>query len=293
MKKHRWDEMLPHEFLEAQNAFNVCYMPYGLAEPHGGFNALGLDFHKAAGIVNQTAKTFGGIVAPDFVWHIQDLPEFHDNAQGRGWLCDVGVKRSLASSLPYDLFLQNVLYHIRAIDAAGFKAAVLVTGHGGGLEANMRLLADFYLRKTNSPLRIKALMDFSLIDADLPHRGDHAGITETSQLMALHPHMVDLSKTTAPAELGEKFAGFVDFSSPKLPSKEIGEKIIASQVKNLGALAQSLLATHTPNPTWRAPSHNDTAAIWTRFERATRRYWYGSYKEQPNPTFPGWDALAE
>ncbi len=285
--------MLPHEFLAAQNAFSVCYMPYGLAEPHGGFNALGLDFHKAAGILDQTAKTYGGIIAPAFAWHIQDLPEFHDNGQGRGWLCDVGVKRSLASSLPYDLFLQNVLYHIRAMDAAGFKAAILVTGHGGGLEANMRLLTDFYTRRTGSPMKIKALMDFSLIDPSLPHRGDHAGITETSQLMALHPDMVDLNHTTAPTELGEKFAGFVDFTKPTLPSKEIGEKIIASQVKNLGALAQELLASHTPQSNWRAPTLNDTAALWTRFERATRRYWYGSYKESPNPTFPGWENLAE
>jgi creatinine amidohydrolase len=295
MTKTHWDTMLPHEFVQAQNAFNVCYMPYGLAEPHGGFNALGLDFHKAHGIITQTAKTYGGIVAPPFAWHIQDLPDFHDNGQGRGWLCDVGVKRSLASSLPYDLFLQNVLYHIRAFDAAGFKVALLVTGHGGGPEANMRLLAEFYTRRTGSPMKIKTLMDFSLIDPSFPHRGDHAGITETSQLMALHRDMVDLSKTTAPPELGEKFAGFVDFSKTPLPSQEIGEKIIASQVKNLGALAQELLAScpATPNPHWRAPSLNDTAALWTRFERATRRYWYGSYKESPNPTFPGWENLGE
>lgn len=34
----------------------------------------------------------GGMVAPPFAWHIQELPEFHDDGQGHGWLCDVGAR---------------------------------------------------------------------------------------------------------------------------------------------------------------------------------------------------------
>lgn len=35
MHKVRWEEMLPDEFLEAIAKNPICYMPYGLAEPHG------------------------------------------------------------------------------------------------------------------------------------------------------------------------------------------------------------------------------------------------------------------
>ena len=38
-----WHEMLPDELLEAIRTRRVCYMAYGLAEPHGPYNALGLD----------------------------------------------------------------------------------------------------------------------------------------------------------------------------------------------------------------------------------------------------------
>ena len=132
--KVKWEEMLPHEFLEIRNEFPVCYMAYGLAEPHGAYNALGLDWLKAYALVEATAKIYGGIVAPPWAWHIQELPHFHDDGRGNGWLCDSGVRQPLCSAIPADLFYRTVLYQIRAFDARDFRAAILVTGHYGGIE---------------------------------------------------------------------------------------------------------------------------------------------------------------
>ena len=111
----RWEEMLPDELLDAIRAHPVCYLAYGLAEPHGAYNALGLDWLKAHALVERAALAHGGVVAPPFAWHVQERASFD-------WFGDRGVRQPLCSSIPEDLYLRMVLYQIRAVDARGFRA---------------------------------------------------------------------------------------------------------------------------------------------------------------------------
>jgi len=294
--KVRWEEMLPHEFIEARDRFPVGYMAYGLAEPHGAYNALGLDWLKAQALVETAAKQHGGIVAPPFAWHIQEVPEFHDDGNGHGWLCEVGVRQSLCGSVPADLFYRAVFYQIRALDARGLHAGILVTGHYGGVELILRKICEYYLRQTGSPIRLYAIADWECIGTELPYRGDHAGVCETSQLMVLRPGLVDLTRQTGNAELGTRFAGSVNFTHGPLPTKEIGEQIVTSQIRNLARTAQRLVSEYQPRANWKAPDLNQTEAIWQSFDRLTRKYWTVSYTEYKTGTscygqFPDWEAL--
>lgn len=295
-QKVRWEEMFPDEFLAIRQATPICYLAYGLAEPHGAYNALGLDWLKAQSLVERAAKTYGGIVAPPFAWHLTDLSGFHDDGQGVGWFADVGVKQSLASGIPPDLFYRMLLYQIRAVDARDFHSAILLTGHYGGVEHDMRILVEFYLRQTQSPLRLIVVTDGELIRHGR-YRGDHAGITETSQLAAIRPDLVDLGRARVSPELGDRFAGQT-FPDPHgtIPNRELGDQIMASQVARLGELQAELLAGYRPRQDWRAPDMNVTGEIWREFERLTRRHWvagmnYSDYKAGRLPKFPGWDAL--
>ena len=71
-KEVRWERMFPDE-LEA--AFDECpavYFTYGLCEPHGPQNTVGLDALKAHAIACRAARTHGGIVAPPEYWHIHE-----------------------------------------------------------------------------------------------------------------------------------------------------------------------------------------------------------------------------
>ncbi len=294
--KVRWEEMFPDELHEAIGRDRVVYMAYGLAEPHGAYNALGLDWLKAQSLVERAAHSHGGVVAPPFAWHIQERPEFHDDGHGSGWLVDVGVKQSLCSAIPSSLFYQMALHQIRAFDARGFDAAILVTGHYGGPERTLRLLCDYCTRRTGLPMRLHALADWECIGLD-GIQGDHAGITETSQLMALRPELVDLTRRTVPPELGGRFAAGVSFQPGEdRPTKELGDRIIQAQVENLGEIQRQLLDDHEPTEDWAAPSSNDADDIWHRFEQLTRKYWSPTYEEYRSgtvPEFPGWEALGE
>ena len=62
--KVRWLEMFPDELYEAIERRPVCLLAYGLAEPHGLYNALGLDFIKADALLEISAAQHGGVVAP-------------------------------------------------------------------------------------------------------------------------------------------------------------------------------------------------------------------------------------
>lgn len=294
--KVKWEEMFPDELYEKIQDEPVCYLAYGLAEPHGPYNALGLDWLKAYALVEHTARKYGGVVAPPFAWHIQELEEFHDDGKGHGWLPSAGVKEPLCSSIPSDLFYRMVFHQIRDIDARGFHAAILVTGHYGGLEKTLRLICDYYTRRTGSPLRFHAVADWECIQHE-NFTGDHAGITETSQLMTLCPSLVDLNRRTVPDALGTKYAAGIDFENAEiLPSRELGEKIVESQIEELGRVSRQLLDSYEPVLQWTAPSQRDIDDIWHRFEEATRQYWtltFREYKEGIVREFPGWEALDE
>ena len=83
-----------------------------------------------------------------------------------------------------------------------------------------------------------------------------------------------------------------------MPSRELGERIVSSQVERLGDIQRELLDDYVARDNWRAPTLTDTEDIWHRFERSTRKYWWCSltleeHRQGVQPAFPGWEALGE
>ena len=289
MRKVKWEEMFPDELLGAIRECPVCYMAYGLAEPHGAYNALGLDWLKADALCREAARAHGGVVAPPMCWHVQEMPQFD-------WHRRNGVKQSLCSSIPGDLFLRLVFHHLRVFDARGFHAAILVTGHYGGLEKDMRLVCEYYRMRSGSPLQIRCLADCECINFE-DYDGDHAGMCETQQLMALRPELVDLSRKEPSPESGV-WCG-KDFSKAGVtPDATTGRKIVASQIENLGEIQRELLAAYGHNEARVVATQDDVEEYWHTFERLTRKYWvlsatWDEYHKGPPPPFPGWEALEQ
>ncbi|MHC4884805.1 MAG: creatininase family protein [Planctomycetota bacterium] len=285
--KVRWEEMLPDELLEAIRERQVCFMPYGLAEPHGAYSALGLDWLKAEGLCRRAAEAHSGVVAPPFCWHVAERDTFDFPREN-------GVKQSLCSGLPPELFYQTVLQQLRSFDARGFRAAILVTGHYGGVELDMRLVCDYYRRRSGTPMEIRCLADHQLIDYG-GYKGDHAGYCETQQLMAIRPDLVEPERKEPSPESGPWIG--IDFESKgRAPSQEEGEKIVASQIESLGRIRHELLDAYSPREGYAVPSQDKVTEWWTRFHQLTQKYWVASrtwkeYTEKNFLTFPGWGEL--
>ncbi len=258
MKEVRWERMFPDQL---ENAFSECplvYLTYGLCEPHGPHNTLGLDELKAHAIACEAARAHGGIVAPPDYWHIHEVGGYGNWAHH-----NIGnPPRSWLTSIPPWQHFKNVCYHIRMADSLGFHAAILFTGHyGPNWQDLKRLVASV---QPHVGTRLYALPEFESnykgFTRDGSNTGDHAGRVETSLLWALEPECVDISRIPDPTQEGKFYAlGKDAFQSSRI----IGESMVADEVDWLGNKGRELLALYDQiQPKHSLLTFGDVERVW-------------------------------
>jgi creatinine amidohydrolase len=236
MREVRWERMFPDQLEEAFQECPVVYFTYGLCEPHGPQNALGLDALKAHGVACEAARRYGGIVAPPDFWHI------HECSGSAFWAHNhVGqVERKWLTSLPPWQHFRNVLYHIRTADSVGFHAAILLTGHYGPNWNDLNRMVD--LVRPHVGTRLYSLPDFEAnqpgFDGDGKSGGDHAGRVETSLMWALDPSCVDVSRIPPEEAEGPHFAMG---PTVRQADRRKGERMVQDEARYLGEKARELL----------------------------------------------------
>ncbi len=252
----RWERMFPDQLEQAFTDCPLVYFAYGLCEPHGPQNTLGLDALKAHAIACLAAQKHGGIVAPLDTWHIHELGGYAI------WSHEyVGqVPRTWLTSVPPWVHFKNVLYQIRQADAIGFHAAILFTGHYGPNWEDLKTLVK--LVQPYVGVRLFGLPEF---EANQPgydgQSGDHAGKVETSLLWALLPECVDMSRLPPEEQTGTPYAMGRD---AYLANRQIGERMVADEVQYLGLKASELLAEYDRIlPLQRMVTFEQTEQIWS------------------------------
>jgi creatinine amidohydrolase len=240
----RWEYMFPDELERAFAQYPLVYFTYGMCEPHGPHNTLGLDALKAHGIACLAAREYGGIVAPPDYWHIHGFGGYA--AWAAQWVGE--VPRSWLTCVPPWVHFKNICYHIRAAEVLGFHAAILLTGHYGPNWEDLKTLVSHIQPYVGT--RLYALPDFEAnqpgFDNDGQSSGDHAGKVETSLLWAVCPECVDISRQPDAGEAGtidpkEHFAMGPDAMEA---SRQVGERMVADEVRWLGEKGQHLLAEY-------------------------------------------------
>src|SRR5947209_1664959 len=136
--------MFPDELVAALARRPLVYLTYGLCEPHGLHNAVGLDALKAHALACRAAQAHGGLVAPPFFWHVHEIG-YHALWGAR----TIGDRNPWLTSLPPWVFFQMFFYHLRAAAARGFHAAIVITGHYGGNERDFKRLAKIFMRHSH------------------------------------------------------------------------------------------------------------------------------------------------
>ncbi|MGD9519461.1 MAG: creatininase family protein [Armatimonadota bacterium] len=246
----RWERMFPDELEAAFEACPVVYMPYGLCEPHGPQNALGMDGLRAHACSCRAAHRYGGIVAPPTFWNVHELGIYAAWAHPR-----IGQARPWLTALPPWVFFKDLCYHVRAADALGFQAIVVFSGHGGPHGHDFRTLTE--LLQPHFAGRLALLTDADLIRST---SCGHADKVETSMLWAAEPDCVDISRLPAPDDPGPHFAmGSNAYES----DRRLGEALVAEVAENLGTVAQELLEAYREPPAGRqALTYDDIERIW-------------------------------
>ncbi|MDA1193100.1 MAG: creatininase family protein, partial [Candidatus Poribacteria bacterium] len=258
----RWERMFLDELEAAYEACPVVYFAYGLCEPHGPQNTVGLDALKAHAICCRAAAEHGGIVAPPDYWHIHEIGGYAvwaERAVGE-------VNRHWMTCVPPWIHFRNVVYQIRAADAAGLHAAILLTGHYGPNWEDLKTIVNLIQPYVGA--RLYALPDF---EANKPgfdgngNSGDHAGRVETSLLWALEPDCVDVSRLPDKDDNAPHFAmGKNAYDA----DRKIGERMVADEVKWLGEKSAELLAEYARvQPKERFVTYEQVETVWEEVVR--------------------------
>lgn len=255
MREVRWERMFPDELEAAFKACPVVYFPYGLCEPHGPQNTLGLDALKAHAIACRAAHAHGGIVAPPDYWHIHELGGYalwSHRAVGQ-------PERSWLTCMPPWQHFKNICYHIRQADVLGFRAAIFLTGHYGPNWQDLKTLCD--LVQPHVGVRLYGLPDF---EANTPgfdgSGGDHAGKVETSLLWALEPDCVDVSRIPPESDPGPHFAMG---ANARQSNRKTGQRMVEDEVACLGVKARELLAAYdAAKPQGNLRTFEDVERLW-------------------------------
>jgi creatinine amidohydrolase len=258
MREVRWERMFPDELERAYRECPVVYFAYGLCEPHGPQNTVGLDALKAHAIACAAARAHGGIVAPPDYWHVHELGGYAawaERAVGQ-------VERAWLTSVPPWVHFKNVCYHLRAADVLGFHAALLITGHYGPNWRDLKTLLELIQPRVGT--RLYGLPDFEANEpgfaGDGRSGGDHAGRVETSLLWAVEPGCVDVSRFPKEGEAGPHFAMGPD---AREANRRVGERMVADEVRWLGEKAKALLADYDRlHPTHTLRTFEDVEALW-------------------------------
>ena len=234
----RWERMFPDELEAAYDEFPVAYLPYGLCEPHGPLNALGNDGIRSHETLILAAHRHGGIVCPPEYWHCHEVGGYAVWGHKQ-----IGNQRTWMTAVPPWIFLKNMCYHIRAMDALRFKATIIFSGHSGPHRLDVPVIIETMQRHVDTQID---WFVSSGTDTDHFNDGDgtggHAGRGETSQLWSVAPACVDLSRMPGPDAPRPWFAmgGFNDRAS-----RQVGDAMTEDVVERIGTKANELIGKYS------------------------------------------------
>jgi creatinine amidohydrolase/Fe(II)-dependent formamide hydrolase-like protein len=196
------NQMLPHEILEAREHSSCAFVPVSpVFEWHSFHLPMGTDALIAEGMAAAVAERVGGIYFPPLSF---GLDEYRPKDQLLAWgfkkndkvfgmrFPELPLSSEYCSVPEMSMAISNRLDTIRH---SGFKFAFLVNNHGGA--GQFDLLNDMAIMSSNPPVfHVFSVTPYQFITPIHEHMktGGHAGLSETLNLMAFRPELVDLTQ---------------------------------------------------------------------------------------------------
>jgi creatinine amidohydrolase len=194
-------QMLPHEILAARQASSCAFLPVSPCfEWHSFHLPMGTDALIAEGISRHMAEQVQGIYFEPLSF---GLDEYRPKDQLLNWGFGendlvFGMRfPDLPLSSEYSRCMElraAVTNRIEAVQRCGFRYVFLINNHGG--TGQTALLADIAREWDHPEKRVFSVSTYQFITCSHPHMktGGHAGQSETLNLMAFRPELVDLTR---------------------------------------------------------------------------------------------------
>lgn len=248
-------ELTWYDFKSRLDAGAVVFLPVGACEQHGPALPLGTDVYIPLGICERLARKIGGIVMPPIPYGYKSQPH---TGGGQGYPGTTSLHGFTLVALVRDV-LEELLRH-------GARRICLYNGHienamflteAVDLALQSRGDANARFLILRSPPFIRAETLDAIYGGSFPGwAGEHAGVYETSLMLALRPDLVaedklspDSPERQPPYEIFPATADMIAetgvLSSPVGASAEKGEKLLVDVLPNaLAALRREFGLPH-------------------------------------------------
>ena len=239
MKTH-YRELTPTEFRQRLAEAPIAYLPLGTLEWHGEHLPLGSDGLQSEGFMTRLAERVGGVVLPMLFLG----PDLAKDVGGKTYYgMDIhGFKgqdpQQLDGSAYWvsdELFEQMLVAILTQLARAGFR---IVVGHGHGPSTKT---FPAHIDAWEQQFGLKLFTCWRDDEKDgLGIQTDHAAANETSLMMALHPHLVQMENLSPdPNDWPVAVSG----KDPRIhASAEKGERAIVMQLDRMTAVLTQALA---------------------------------------------------
>lgn len=189
----RWDELTTTDWPKAlEKSSKTCILPFGILEKHGPHSPLGTDLIHVRDIAARTVKAEYAVTFPDYFYG-----QINEARQQPGTF-----------ALPSDVIYKLLEATCDEIARNGFDKIVILNGHGGNPEFIRFFMQSLLNKRKNYAVYFYNPENDEAFNKSLsgmrktPAQQDlHAGETETSVLLYLHPELMKMN--TAPKESGE------------------------------------------------------------------------------------------
>ncbi|MDD4870399.1 MAG: creatininase family protein [Kiritimatiellae bacterium] len=244
---HKYEELLPEEFYAELKRMPVVYVPAGAMEEHGLQNVLAVDPWTAYETCLRAVNITGGILFPIVPFAPAGHPSW-SREELRSGTRDAAPPSCFVSR---ELCRQIYIELMESLADLGFKACIAFGGHWP---------ADFLLteiqKEQNGVIRgmkfwgggtVTILKD-EMAKQSGPKSiyGGHGMMLETSLVMAIHRHWVDLSRVDdikdSPLSHQLKKQPVERLSAIKEANADFGNRLLDIAASRLADLAKGLLA---------------------------------------------------
>lgn len=221
----RYAELRPDELAAIRAQLPVAYLPWGGLVWHGPHLPLGVDGIVAEALAERAARRTGGIVLPG-TW----LP-LAGGPQASG----LGLSAATLRAVLDDMFA--------GLARGGWQVAVVLSGHHApGHELALMDAAEEAI--ASHGLLTLAVPPLALVDEEML---DHAGLWESSLLLALRPELVRLAALGG-APLKPASSGVLGRDPRDTASASLGLSALHLAIERLNIAVSDLLARGDPAP---------------------------------------------
>ncbi len=234
-----FEELTSKEVKAKVNAKSVAILPIGATEEHGPHLPLSTDSLQPEYVAIETARKLGNT----FVLPMLKYGQCSSTRNFPGTL-----------SLRFEtlqMFAEDIICELHR---TGFRNIVVLSGHAGRLHmAALRLAAEHVLEK-HPKLKIMVLSDYDIAYAmkeiEIPPDDGHAGMIETSRVMAIRPDLVKGKAKPCHPKFpkyrvmpdAEKFFTDGVMGDPQLANKGFGDKANRIIIDELVTLVRKMAA---------------------------------------------------